>query len=98
MSAQRPTWCPTKTCTCVRRLQDKVCAGMPGEQGRLCFNFKTVGGGVFTYDNVNTGDVQALRDLVGAIESAIAPSVARGPRLDPIADDQLVARDELETE
>lgn len=77
MSAQRPTWCPTKTCTCVHRLQDKVCAGMPGDFGRLCFNFKAVGGDVFAYDKVSTGDIQALRDLVDAIDDRL---VARGER------------------
>ncbi len=77
MSVQRPTWCPTKTCTCLRRMQDKVCAGMPGELGRLCFNFKTVGGGVFAYDNVNTADIQTLRDLVNAVNDQL---VARGER------------------
>lgn len=77
MNLQRPVWCPTKTCTCLRRLQDKVCAGMPGEQGRLCFNFKTVGGSVFAYDNVNTQDTQALRDLVDAIDDQL---IAKGER------------------
>lgn len=78
MSIQRPTWCPTKTCTCLRRLQEKVCAGMPGEQGRLCFNFRTVGGGVFAYDNVSTADIQSLRDLVDAIDDQIVANGERG--------------------
>lgn len=77
MNPQRPVWCPLKTCACLRRLQDKVCAGMPGDLGRLCFNFKAVGGDVFAYDKVNTGDVQALRDLVDAIDDQL---VARGER------------------
>lgn len=77
MNPQRPTWCPTRTCTCLRRVQDKVCAGMPGELGRLCFNFNTVGGGVFAYDNVNTADIQTLRDLVDAVDDQL---VARGER------------------
>ena len=77
MNPQRHVWCPTKTCTCLRRLHDQVCAGMPGQLGRVCFNFKTVGGGVFAYDNLNTQDVQALHELVDVIYDQL---VARGER------------------
>ena len=92
MNPQRPSWCQTKTCTCLHRLQDKICAGMPGELGRVCVNFKTVGGGVFAYDNVNTGDVQSLRDLVDAIADGIEARAAGQGRTDCGFDDRLIAR------
>ena len=78
MNPQRPSWCPNQKCVCLSTMHNSmICAGMPGDLGRLCFNFNTVGGDVFVYERVNTTDVQALRDLVDALDDQL---IARGER------------------
>ena len=70
MTAERPAWCPDRKCRPLGQVQVAVCAGTPGDHGRLCCNFKKAGGGVFAYDRLTPADIDGLRGLLDALDDA----------------------------
>jgi hypothetical protein len=67
MSATRPTWCPERKCRPLGQAHGKVCAGVPGDTGRLCCRF---GQDLFAYDRLTAGDISGLRDLLDLLDDA----------------------------
>lgn len=76
----RPSWCPRpRACRSLGTTDNKLCAGDPGDGlGRLCFDFRGVGGGVFSYEKISVEDTKSLRELLDTLDDEQIARLERG--------------------